>query len=102
MFRQHVPCPCRLQSQTVVSPLLCKTTDRSSMISMNKHFIVPLHVPSLCAGLRAFLLQTSAWSRKWEGRKGGRGEKSEGGGQNQFYFFFFFLNKANFGTEIWQ
>ena len=70
----------------VVSPP-CEATARSSMISMNKHFIVPLHVPS--TGLRAFLLKTSTWSRKWEGRKGGK--KSEGGGENQFYFFFFFF-----------
>lgn len=56
-----------------VSALPYKTTDRYSMISTNKRFIVPLHVPSLWAGLRAFLLKTSAWSRKWEGRKGGGG-----------------------------
>lgn len=77
---EHILCPRRLQSQTVVSPLLCKTTDCSSVISTNKHLIVPLCVPSLCAGLRVFQLKTSARSRKWEGRKAGGG--SEGGGQN--------------------
>lgn len=85
----------------MVSPLLCKTTDRSCMISTNKHLIVPLHVPSLYAGLRAFLLETSAWSRKWEGRK--RGGKVTGRWAKPVLFFLLLLlHKANVGTEIWQ
>lgn len=50
---------------------LVSSANLQTVISTKKHFIVPLCVLSLCAGLRDFQLKTSARSRKWEGRKGG-------------------------------
>lgn len=86
----------------VVSPLPRKTTDRCSMISVNKHLIVPSACSQPLCSTESFSVKyTSAWSRKREGRKGERKKKVRGGWAKLVLFLLLFLNKANFGTEIW-